>query len=148
MIVAYAESALPEPERRRGTGRRSVRSRPPLRLTRYKVTEQILPVVGERLRMAEGRNPQHSAGLIDSPTVKRADTVGASPAVSDTLLPWRTARAAASRTSPVMWFRVPSSSWSPYRPQFDSALKYPSRWSYVGTSSPAVIPASTPIFRR
>src|SRR6266702_3150477 len=34
----------------------------------------------------------------------------------DTLLPWRTARAAASRTSSVMWFNVPSSSSSPHRP--------------------------------
>jgi hypothetical protein len=70
-----AESARPELDRRRPTGRRYVRSRPPLRLTRYKVTEQILPV-REQLRIAEGRNPQPSAGLIDSQTVKRADTVG------------------------------------------------------------------------
>ena len=42
----------------------------------YKVTEQILPVVREQLRIAQGRNPQPSAGLIDSPTVKGADTVG------------------------------------------------------------------------
>jgi hypothetical protein len=61
-----------------------------------------------------------------------------------TLLPWRTARAAAVRTSSVMWFRVPSSSSSPYRPQFDSVLKYPSTSSCVGIGRPAVIPASTP----
>src|SRR5262249_8544279 len=62
----------------------------------------------------------------------------------DTLLPWRTARAAASRTSSVMWFRVPSSSSSPHRPQFDSVLKYRSTSSCVGIGRPAVIPASAP----
>jgi hypothetical protein len=62
----------------------------------------------------------------------------------DTLLPWRTARAAASRTSSVMWFRVPSWSSSPHRPQFDSVLKYPSTSSCVGIGRAAVIPASTP----
>jgi transposase len=41
-----------------------------------KVTEKILPVVREQLRIAEGRDPQPSAGLIDSQTVKGADTVG------------------------------------------------------------------------
>jgi transposase len=40
------------------------------------VTEQILPVVREQLRVQEGRNPQPSAGLIDSQSVKGADTVG------------------------------------------------------------------------
>jgi transposase len=40
------------------------------------VTEQILPVVRERLRVQEGRNPQPSAGLIDSQSVRGADTVG------------------------------------------------------------------------
>ncbi len=58
----------------------------------------------------------------------------------DTLLPWRTARAAASRTSSVMWFSVPSSSSSPQRPQFDSVSKYPSTSSCVGIGRPAVIP--------
>ena len=51
------------------------------RWEQYKVTEQILPVLREQLRIAEGRNPQPSAGLIDSQTVKGADTVCASPAV-------------------------------------------------------------------
>ena len=51
------------------------------RWEQYKLTEQILPVVREQLRIAEGRNPQPSAGLIDSQTVKGADTSGASPAV-------------------------------------------------------------------
>ena len=46
------------------------------RWEQYKVTEQILPVVRAQLRIAEGRNPQPSAGLIDSQTVKGADTVG------------------------------------------------------------------------
>src|SRR4051794_9434929 len=43
-----------------------------------------------------------------------------------------------------MWLRVPSSSSSPHRPQFDSVLKYPSTSSCVGIGRPAVIPASTP----
>lgn len=41
-----------------------------------KVTAKILPVVREQLRIQEGRNPQPSAGLIDSQSVKGADTVG------------------------------------------------------------------------
>jgi hypothetical protein len=40
------------------------------------VTEKILPVVRAQLRVAEGRDPEPSAGLIDSQTVKGADTVG------------------------------------------------------------------------
>jgi transposase len=41
-----------------------------------RVTEKILPVVRTRLRVQEGRNPEPSAGLIDSQSVKGADTVG------------------------------------------------------------------------
>jgi transposase len=41
-----------------------------------KVTEKILPVVREQLRLQEGRNPQPSAGLIDSQSVQGADSVG------------------------------------------------------------------------
>jgi transposase len=41
-----------------------------------RVTEKVLPVVREQLRLHEGRNPEPSAGLIDSQTVKGADTVG------------------------------------------------------------------------
>ena len=41
-----------------------------------KVTEKILPVVRAQLRVAEGRDPEPSAGLIDSQSVKGADTVG------------------------------------------------------------------------
>jgi transposase len=41
-----------------------------------KVTEKILPVVRAQLRVREGRNPEPSAGLIDSQSVKGADTVG------------------------------------------------------------------------
>jgi transposase len=41
-----------------------------------KVTEEILPVVRTQLRVQEGRNPEPSAGLIDSRSVKGADTVG------------------------------------------------------------------------
>lgn len=52
------------------------------RWEQYKVTEQILPVVREQLRIAEGRNPQPSAGLIDSQTCGGLPTLsGASPAV-------------------------------------------------------------------
>ena len=40
------------------------------------VTEQILPVVRAQLRLQEGRNPEPSAGLIDSQSVQGADTVG------------------------------------------------------------------------
>jgi transposase len=41
-----------------------------------KITEKILPVVRARLRVQEGRNPEPSAGLIDSQSVKGANTVG------------------------------------------------------------------------
>src|ERR1700754_4236448 len=41
-----------------------------------KVTEKILAAVREQLRIAEGRNPEPSPGLIDSQPVKGADTVG------------------------------------------------------------------------
>jgi transposase len=41
-----------------------------------KATEKILPVVRAQLRVQEGRNPEPSAGLIDSQSVKGADTVG------------------------------------------------------------------------
>jgi transposase len=41
-----------------------------------RVTEKILPVVRGQLRVQEGRNPEPSAGLIDSQSVKGADTVG------------------------------------------------------------------------
>ena len=40
------------------------------------MTEKILPVVRGQLRLAEGRDPEPSAGLIDSQSVKGADTVG------------------------------------------------------------------------
>jgi transposase len=46
------------------------------RWERAKATEKILPVVREQVRVQEGRNPQPSAGLIDSQSVKGADTVG------------------------------------------------------------------------
>ena len=40
-----------------------------------KATEKILPVVRAQLRVQEGRHPEPSAGLIDSQSVKGADTV-------------------------------------------------------------------------
>src|SRR3954465_2565551 len=39
-------------------------------------TEKILRVAREQLRLAEGRSAEPSAGLIDSQSVKGADTVG------------------------------------------------------------------------
>jgi hypothetical protein len=39
-----------------------------------RATEKILPVVRAQLRVQEGRNPEPSAGLIDSQSVKGADT--------------------------------------------------------------------------
>jgi transposase len=41
-----------------------------------RVTEKILPVVRAQLRVQEGRDPEPSAGLIDSQSVRGADTVG------------------------------------------------------------------------
>jgi len=41
-----------------------------------KVTEKILPVVRAQLRVQEGRNPEPSAGLIDSQSVQGAEAVG------------------------------------------------------------------------
>ena len=40
------------------------------------VTERILDELREQIRVAEGRDPQQSAGVIDSQSVKGADTVG------------------------------------------------------------------------
>ncbi|WP_433305421.1 transposase [Actinoplanes sp. CA-030573] len=40
-------------------------------------TERILDELGELVRHAKGRDPQSSAGVIDSQSVKGADTVGA-----------------------------------------------------------------------
>jgi transposase len=47
-----------------------------VRWEQAKATEKILPVVREQLRLQEGRHPEPSAGLIDSQSVKGADTVG------------------------------------------------------------------------
>ena len=41
-----------------------------------RVTERILDALREQLRVQHGRNPQPSAGIIDSQSVKGADTVG------------------------------------------------------------------------
>jgi transposase len=40
------------------------------------VTEKVLPVVRGQLRVEEGRGPEPTAGLMDSQSVKGADTVG------------------------------------------------------------------------
>jgi transposase len=47
-----------------------------VRFEHAKATEKILPVVRGQLRVQEGRDPEPSAGLIDSQSVKGADTVG------------------------------------------------------------------------
>ncbi len=47
-----------------------------VRWEQAKATEKILPVVRAQLRLQEGRDPEPSAGLIDSQSVKGADTVG------------------------------------------------------------------------
>jgi transposase len=41
------------------------------------VTERILDLLREEVRLAEGRDPEPTAGIIDSQSVKGADTVGA-----------------------------------------------------------------------
>nr|BFE73616.1 hypothetical protein GCM10020092_069170 [Actinoplanes digitatis] len=89
---------------------------------------------------APGMSAAHGCVVVDRSMSSGAATSHA----QDTLLPWRTARAAASRTSSVMWFRVPRSSSSPHRPQFDSESKYPSTSSCVGIGRRSVIPAPTP----
>jgi transposase len=47
-----------------------------VRWEQAKATEKILPVVRAQLRLQQGRNAEPSAGLIDSQSVKGADTVG------------------------------------------------------------------------
>src|SRR3954468_15011663 len=100
------------------------------------------------------RSAWNRAGMFSAPGISAAQghvvvdrSISPGTATShahDTLLPWRTARDAANRTSSVMWFSVPSSSSSPHRPQFDSVSKYPNTSSPVGIGRTAVIPASTP----
>src|SRR5262249_19835224 len=46
------------------------------RWERDKVTDTMLAALREQPRVQQGRNPQPSAGIIDSQSVKRADTVG------------------------------------------------------------------------
>src|SRR5919202_3288072 len=41
-----------------------------------RVTQAMLEALREHLRVQQGRNPQTSAGIIDSQSVKGADTVG------------------------------------------------------------------------
>nr|WP_226366993.1 hypothetical protein [Pseudonocardia sp. ICBG162] len=52
-------------------------------MEQQKVTEQILPIVRRQLRADEGRDPEPSAGIIDSQSVKGADTVGRDMRSSD-----------------------------------------------------------------
>ena len=89
---------------------------------------------------APGMSAAHGQDVVDRSMSCGTDTSQA----QDTLRPCRTARAAASRTSSVTWFRVPRSSSSPQRPQFDNVSKYPSTSSCVGAARPAVIRAPTP----
>jgi hypothetical protein len=95
---------------------------------------------GSGMFSAPGMSAAHGHVVVD----RSISSGTATSHAHDTLLPWRTARAAASRTSSVMWFSVPSSSSSPQRPQLDSESKYSSTSSCVGIGRPAVIPASTP----
>ena len=46
------------------------------RWEQQRVTEKILPIVRGQVRVAEGRDPEPSAGIIDSQSVKGSDTVG------------------------------------------------------------------------
>src|SRR4051794_9978562 len=89
---------------------------------------------------APGMSAAHGHAVVD----RSISSGTATSHAHDTLLPWRTARAAASRTSSVRWFNVPSWSSSPHRPQFDSVSKYLRTSSCVGIGRPAVIAASTP----
>ena len=77
--------------------------------------EAPAPVVanpGTGMSSAPGMSAAHGHVVVD----RSMSSGTATSHAHDTLLPWRTARAAASRTSSVMWFRVPSSSSSPHRP--------------------------------
>src|SRR5690242_4208252 len=92
---------------------------------------------GTGMFSAPGTSAAHGHVVVD----RSISSGTATSHAHDTLLPWRTARAAARRTSSVTWFRVPSSSSPPHRPQFDSVLKYPSTSSWAGTGRLVVIPA-------
>ena len=70
-----------------------------------KVTEKILPVVRTQLRVQEGRNPEPSAGLIDSQSVKAPTPSGATPAATT---PERRSTGASGSSSPTPW----ACSWS------------------------------------
>jgi hypothetical protein len=47
-----------------------------VRWEQAKATGKLLPVVRAQLRLQEGRHPEPSAGLINSQSIKGADTVG------------------------------------------------------------------------
>ena len=65
-----------------------------------RVTERILEELREQVRLQEGREPQPSAGIIDSQSVKAADTVGATRAATT---PGRKSMAASGSSSPTPW---------------------------------------------
>ena len=95
-----------------------------------KATEKILPVVRAQLRVQEGRNPEPSAGLIDSQSVKGADTVGATPAATT---PGRKSTDGNGSSSPTPWACCWSRpSWPP-RPRTATA---PSRCCWTPTCAP------------
>jgi hypothetical protein len=73
----------------------------------YVVTEAMLTALREQVRVQQGRNPQPSAGIIDSQSVKGAGTVTETRAAT-TLA--RRSTAANGSSSPAPWAR--SSSWS------------------------------------
>ena len=100
-----------------------------------------------------GRRGIRARHVLGTPACRRTGTSSSTaPCLPVRQPPMRTTRSCRGarprrrrrRMSSVMWFRVPSTSSSPHRPQFDSVLKYPSTSSCVGTGRPAVVPASAP----
>jgi hypothetical protein len=65
-----------------------------------KVTEVMLAALREQARVQQGRNPQPSAGIIDSQSVKGADTVGCD---SRGTTPARRSTAGSGSSSPTPW---------------------------------------------
>ena len=72
-----------------------------------KATEVMLAALREQARVQQGRNPQPSAGIIDSQSVKGADTVGREAAATT---PARRSMVGSGSSSPTPW--VCSSWWS------------------------------------
>jgi hypothetical protein len=71
----------------------------------------MLAALREQARVQQGRNPQPSAGIIDSQSVKGADTVGRD---SRGTTPARRSTAGSGSSSPTPWA---CSSWSSCSPR-------------------------------